>query len=427
LPPATGLHAAPDGDMGPPEGCLPDGEEPAHEAPPKKEGEPNKWQPMYSVYGPSCWVDGEYLWWHIKPMAIPEPLLTTGLPTTPPSAGFGILGNPSTTILFGQNDVGFGGFDGARVTVGGWLDGGYRPPGCKPIGAEVSYMVLGRQSTHFSASSEASGLPLLGRPVVDALTGSETSLLVSAPMKFGGSTGAFTVDADSEMWGAEANIFMPFCGLHHLMAGGLLGVRYINFEENLSINQDTTVLPGGTSFFVGVPVGAGSRLAISDEFETRNNFYGGQVGAQAAVNWWRFSVSAVAKVALGTMTQQVKIMGQTTLNAPGTSATASGGLLALPSNSGDFNQAVFAVVPEGTAHLTFEVTDKIHLMAGYTFIYIDNVIRPGNQIDRTINPTQLPVSASFTPGPAIPARPAFDFARTEFWMHGLTVGLALAF
>ena len=55
--------------------------------------------------------------------------------------------------------------------------------------------------------------------------------------------------------------------------------------------------------------------------------------------------------------------------------------------------------------------------------------RPGEQIDRTINPTQ---NASFGAPPLPrtlvgPARPGFSFAGSDFWAQGVNVGVTVRF
>ena len=48
-------------------------------------------------------------------------------------------------------------------------------------------------------------------------------------------------------------------------------------------------------------------------------------------------------------------------------------------------------------------------------------MRPGDQIDPVINPTQLPTPAG--PGTLVgPARPAFAFHETDLWVHGINFG-----
>jgi hypothetical protein len=50
-------------------------------------------------------------------------------------------------------------------------------------------------------------------------------------------------------------------------------------------------------------------------------------------------------------------------------------------------------------------------------VYWNNVMLAGNQIDRSINPSQLP-------GPVVgELRPLFNFQRTDFWAMGLNFGV----
>jgi hypothetical protein len=101
---------------------------------------------------------------------------------------------------------------------------------------------------------------------------------------------------------------------------------------------------------------------------------------------------------------------------------APGGFLALPTNMGHFDRDHFAVVPEFGLHFGYQVTDHVRAFAGYTFLYWDNVVRPGNQIDLTVNPSQVP------PHTLVGApRPAFAFQGSDFWAQGLDFGLEFRF
>ncbi len=59
----------------------------------------------------------------------------------------------------------------------------------------------------------------------------------------------------------------------------------------------------------------------------------------------------------------------------------------------------------------------MRLSVGYNAIWISDVAFSGDQIDTTINPSQL--SGGILIGPA---QPAFAFHDTEYWLHGLTLG-----
>jgi hypothetical protein len=60
--------------------------------------------------------------------------------------------------------------------------------------------------------------------------------------------------------------------------------------------------------------------------------------------------------------------------------------------------------------------------AGYNLLVLTDVVRAGDQIDTTINPTQIPPSVlSGT------ARPLFPFAGSDFVAQGFSLGLECKF
>ncbi|MFM9066824.1 MAG: BBP7 family outer membrane beta-barrel protein, partial [Planctomycetota bacterium] len=116
----------------------------------------------------------------------------------------------------------------------------------------------------------------------------------------------------------------------------------------------------------------------------------------------------------------VMIDGKTT-TVDGSITTSSGGLLALDSNIGTFEQDQLSLVNEMGLNLGYQVAPAWRVIVGYTFIYWSRVLRAGQQIDREIDPNQIPPA----PNTAVisPARPAFQFNWTDFWAQGVTVGL----
>jgi len=55
-------------------------------------------------------------------------------------------------------------------------------------------------------------------------------------------------------------------------------------------------------------------------------------------------------------------------------------------------------------------------------------VRPGNQIDRTVNTAQS-TAYTETPNPVAqgPARPAFGFNDSSFWAQSVSLGLSYRF
>jgi hypothetical protein len=133
-------------------------------------------------------------------------------------------------------------------------------------------------------------------------------------------------------------------------------------------------------------------------------------------------VSAFGKAGIGWTDEEVDINGSTTLTTGGQSFIAGGGILALPSNIGQHEQTVFGFVPEGGLTVGVKIKPCLRLLAGYSFLYWNSVVRPGNQIDRVVNPALVPTDISFGTLTG-PARPTFQFHEENFWVHTLTVGL----
>jgi hypothetical protein len=198
------------------------------------------------------------------------------------------------------------------------------------------------------------------------------------------------------------------------------GFTFLQLNENLVITENITVLPTAPPPFV-----PGSTIMVTDRFETRNNFYGGQIGARA--EWWRgaWFMNVRGVVALGDTHQEVHISGSTVFTSPGGAPiTQPGGLLALPTNIGNYSRDQFSVIPQVGINFGRQLTPHFRVFAGYTAMYWSNVVRPGDQIDPVVNPTQLPTPAG--PGTLVgPARPAFAFHESALWAHGVNFGVGI--
>jgi hypothetical protein len=370
------------------------------------------------------WVDADYLLWWFKPAPAGPALLTTGNLTNPTSLGSGILGQSGTSILGGNSYLNQGPYSGFRIG-GGFMD-------CSgTIGGEGSFFYLGQRGVNETFSSNGAGSPLLARPIIDARSGNETVLFVSAPNAFAGS---FNEASSTEFFGADANVLLPIsrCAACYpdqvgYYVTGLGGFLYLNLRDDLTMSQSSNVLPFGVGFFDSLPVQTGGTISLTDDIRTLNQFYGGQIGFKAGVNWWRFSLAGVAKIGLGSMRESANLSGNTTATTAFGTAMAPGGLYVLSTNAGNYNRNILTVVPQGTLTFGIEITQQIKLTVGYTIIYISDVARPGNLIDRTINRTELPTSQTYNPTVPGPQRPGFSWSGTDFWAQGINIGLSLRF
>src|SRR5262249_33467055 len=180
----------------------------------------------------------------------------------------GALGQPHTEVQH-LGGLGLGNPKaGGRFTLGTWV--GWD----QPVGAETSYFFLGERSSRFLIGS--GGLPVLARPFFDAnpqsnLFNRETASLVAGP---GVASGSVAFAQSSQVWGIEANMLGSIFYGDNVRLTMLLGYRYLDLKEDLTIDQ-TTVLGSGAG-----PL-AGFRTSSLDSFGTQNQFSGGQVGLTA--------------------------------------------------------------------------------------------------------------------------------------------------
>ncbi|OWK47388.1 hypothetical protein FRUB_01087 [Fimbriiglobus ruber] len=331
----------------------------------------------------------------------PQPALVTASPGGTSRANAGVLGVPGTTVLAGNGTDQFGLLSGFRVRGGYWFDEG------QTCGLDGSFFFLGQGSNTNSFSSP--GSPIYSRPYIDGSTGLPAAELVSYP---GILAGGVTTRDTLNFIGGDINLRNNLCCSCAGRVDLITGFQVLNLGETLTVTENLTAL-GGTP---GVP--AGTNIVVMDRFSTQNTFYGGQVGL--AGEWWagRWSVGARAAVGLGVVHSTVNIDGSTTITPPGgPSVVHEGGLLALPSNIGSYSTNSFGVAPSAAVNFGYQVSDHIRLIAGYSFLYLNSVARPGNQIDPVINTQQIP------PATGTGTQPAGGVRTSDFWVQGVNLGM----
>jgi hypothetical protein len=367
--------------------------------------------------GNRFYLSAEYLLWWMRGVSLPPLVTAANVPANPdPTVIYGALGQPGTTLLYGNNTVNNGPASGLRV-MGGWWFG---EDHC--FGLELGGFFLGPQYSGFTASSNGGpGNLLLGRPFFNTATGAPDREIVagyqiSNPANV--AAGMVSVFTHSFLWGAQANARTNLCCGCNYYVDLLAGFLAVGLDESLTINENILLPNGGT--FRGTPVVPGTSIAVSDHVATRNTFYGGQIGGDGEYRFGRWNLGLRSTIAFGTVHQVADIQGFTTITAPGSPPqTLSGGLLALPSNIGHHSQNRFAVIPQVTATVGYQFTDHLRGFVGYNFLYWSTVLRPGNQLDTTVNPNLIPPPTGVTS----PARPAFHFNGSDFWAQGIIFGL----
>lgn len=345
------------------------------------------------------WVRAEYLLWWVKGGPSTTPLLTTA-----PPGSFGVPGQPGTVELFGGSGFDFGAANGLRISAG-W---DAEPDG---FGFTASGFSLERKSTGFSAEAGLNGVPLLASPIISPKTG---QLTTSVANNTGIVPTGYAGIAATRLWGADANGVFPQTTFGDLRVRPLAGFRYLDLEEGLKYNNSLFNKSGGGTLLPG------SSIAQRGEFNTRSQFYGPQLGAIAEYHSGALTVAGTLKVATGVSHNSVEIRGREIIRNPdGTFRPDVSALYVLPSNIGRTTKDFFAVIPEVGLDVGYDVTERVRVSAGYTFLYWSNVVRPGEQIDFETNTAQI--------FGVPPLRPMPMFNTTDFWAHGVNLGLTLRY
>jgi Putative beta barrel porin-7 (BBP7) len=169
----------------------------------------------------------------------------------------------------------------------------------------------------------------------------------------------FSVRAHSAVIGGDINFRYGWTTSERGRLDWLLGYRYMNLRDTVDLNS------------------AHSR--------TLNQFHGAQVGLGGTHRLFdRLTLTTKATVAMGVDISDVNV------------------------NGGNDRENLFSVLPEGTAKLGWDFTDRFRVNGGYSFLYWSRVRRAADQLDAT-------------------SRPAYGRDQTDFWIQGWTVGLDLRY
>jgi hypothetical protein len=332
------------------------------------------------------------------------------------------LGAAGTEIIAGGTDADSQSRSGVRFVLGGWID--IR----QHRGWEIDYFFLDDESDSFGFGSL--GDPILARPFFNTQLNLQDAELVAFP---GIVTGSVHVDQHSEFQSLtprlrqnlRCNDFYSLacggCGDCDACASGTMGpiggsrvdvsvgYRYMRLNERLRISED--LISEAESTF--------ATFNLFDAFETSNEFNGFELGLLWDVYRGPWSMEIASRFALGNNTRRVAINGGTRSVIQGAAFDDVGGLLALPSNIGTYEDDEFVVIPELSFTIGYQLAPQVRFLVGYTFLYWNNVVRPGDQIDLNVNPDLMPPALG-TPGLSAPA---FVMNDDSFWAQGINLGL----
>jgi hypothetical protein len=282
------------------------------------------------------WFIGEYLLLFPNRMSVPA-LVTTADGATPlvgPSPDLGIT-------------------HGFRINMGMWLCDG-------DIGMQS--IILGTIRSYVTLGPVAGTIPLV-------VAGATAPVAVTA----------FNYQSWHQIDGGEGNSLLHVAGDDATRVYLLGGGRYLNVSDDVT----TRYTIGAANFF--------------DDFHTRDQFFGFNVGAMVSHRQGNLDLDLTAKVALGLNYTQLFIMGSNTANTGPQAFTQS-------SNIGYYESNYFGVLPEFDANIGYRITERLGVRIGYTFMMDINMWRAGNQIQTTFPPALNPA------------------ARSTYFAHGLNAG-----
>jgi hypothetical protein len=344
----------------------------------------------------------EFLYWWIKNPRVLPPLINSQ-PTLSGEGTFELAGGgdgrPNVTV-----------FPGARINLGYWGDE------CQSYGAETSLILVARQQIHFTDDR----CPVIVRPFCSANTLEETALLVAFP---GIASGSVQIDYTSGMWGWEGNGAISLVNdpiISGVRLSLLVGLRYLEMTEDLTIDSTTAY-----NLFIADPAfaaNAGSVLHVHDDFLARNQFFGPQLGIDARFYLDLGAVDFRAKLAAGANAEQVKINGSQLIERfNGPTTVSRGGLLALATNIGSHRKYQMDLVPEFDMNWLIKFGQHFNLNLGGSILYVNRVVRPGDQIDRTLDVNLIPNFIRAVP--VSDRRPGLPFFQSDWYAIGLSAGL----
>lgn len=352
---------------------------------------------------PAVWLGAEYLLWRFNGQTVP-PLVTTSA-----QADNGILGAPSTHVLYGPNQLNSDPWhSGARLFGGFWFSE-------NPCwGMDASGFIVGRDTN--STGFASGGDPLLARPFQMVGGGQSANIVATTNLippndpNAQAVSGSVIVRSNTLLWGYDLNLRRKWLNSQNFQADLLAGYRQLRLDEGIEIDDYEL----GMKDLIN--------RNVFDRFHTRNAFFGGQIGVDGEYRFAaRWSLGSTVKVAFGSMNEAVQINGYTQFSGPNVvPVTRPGGMLALNSNIGLHQRQTFAVVPEVQLKLRYQLNDNWSVFAGYNLLVLSNVVRPGQQIDTTLDPAQFPDMAG---NGAAGTRPAVLLHNGSFVAQGVNVGL----
>jgi hypothetical protein len=229
-------------------------------------------------------------------------------------------------------------------------------------------------------------------------------------------TGGTVAVGSTKVWGTSADLTLPFTidgAGHHFFGTFRAGARYLDLTDRVRVSDALRLVADPSAVAFG-----------EDVFTTHNQFVGPELGTTLGLNWGKWSLEYTSGLAAGLTYQTRLIAGSPVLAASVVSPLlVPGPLLALPSNIGRETAWRVTLVPEVGVKSRLALAPWCSLSAGYSLLYWNKVLCPGDQMDPHVNVSQLP----FRGPPAGPPAPAPLFVHTDYFAQGLDFAVQFTF
>ncbi len=334
----------------------------------------------------------------------PLPLVTTSPPGTDAGVA-GELGQSTTTTLLGNSVLNESSNAGFRLTLGTWLDPAQR------YHLMFRYWNAGDQDDTFNFDSNS--FSILARPFLNTTVAGafeQDTQLVAFP---GESTGSISVATTSSVDGLELTLRRLLYLDRFTRVDWLYGYQHVSIEEGLTISSNTTVTGN-------VPALQGNIIAVTDRFETTNDFHGASYGIMSSRRFADWKMESMFRLGLGNLRRRVNIDGTTSTTSSGVTSTTAEGLLARNTNNRPFVDDTFVVIPEVGINFAYQLRPGFDFNFGYNYMLIPKVAQAAQQLDNdlAVNLSD-PLTGSIDP--------QLDFDERNYWLHSLGLGFQLRY
>jgi len=368
--------------------------------------EPGEWkgpneQPSISQ-GSFIYGGVDYLLWWMKPVCLKVPVLTAGSRADPIPGAVDQLG---TTVLVGNSRFEFTPASGFRPLLGMLLT----PDGL--FAGEVEGFDLATVANHQGFSTQAGSSPTY--LAYQAPDNSQQALPFSIPGVVNGSVAA---TGTSHLWGLEANsvanLLSNQWGDLRLQGSFLVGFRYLDLQDRITLRNTQSLVTDPSISAFG-----------EDSLTTHNQFYGAQLGNRIVIFGPGWSIEGIGKLAFGETRLANNFTGIPLVGTPVQPGLIPGPIQVLPSNAGTQSTYRVSLVPEVAVKLRYDLSDHVILSLGYSLLYWNRILCPGDLMDYHVNTTQLPFSGPTT-GALVPA---VQPLHTDYFAQGINAGLEFRF